>query len=230
MRILFRVVMIGVAALVLLACSPSRKSASPAADAVAAPEATVAQTAPGPIAEILFNGNAAGLMAYDAAARRAFVVDEAGARVDILDVTDSAAPTLTGSIDTSPYGQNPTSVAASNGVVAITVEANKKTADGTLLLADANGVILSDVKVGALPVAVAFTADGLHLVVANQGEVNKEGTKDPEGSISIIDLRDGAAKVGKKDVRTAGFSQFNDSTLDPRIFAIVPGSDDRTGA
>ncbi len=155
---------------------------------------------------------------------RAFVVNEAGARVDILDVTDSAAPTLTGSIDTSPYGQNPTSVAASNGVVAITVEANKKTADGTLLLADANGVILSDVKVGALPVAVAFTADGLHLVVANQGEVNKEGTKDPEGSISIIDLRDGAAKVGKKDVRTADFSQFNDSTLDPRIFAIVPGA------
>lgn len=234
---LLRPAVAGVVALLLLACATPWKNAPAPSSPTVAPAAPVSQPAPqiAPFApspsgaddaagSILFNGNAAELAAYDAATRRFFVVNVAEARVDILDMTDSAAPVLVGTIDVTPYGQNPTSVAVHNGIVAIAVEANKKTAAGTVLLVDVGGAILSDVKVGALPDAVAFTPDGTRLVVANKGAANKEYTKDPEGSISIIDMRVGADNVSAQDVRTVGFTQFNDAALDPRIRILGPGA------
>lgn len=229
---LLRPAVASVVALLTLSCSAPWNHAPAPSVPAAAPTAPVTQPAPQPAPPTsspigsdggaIFNGNATELVAYDAATHRAFVANVAEARVDILDLTDAAAPVIIGTIDVTPYGQNPTSVAVYNGIVAIAVEANKKTADGTVLLANADGSILTDVRVGALPAAVAFTPDGTRLVVANKGEANKEYTRNPEGSISIIDLRAGADKVGKKDVRTAGFTQFNEATLDPRIRILGP--------
>ena len=59
---------------------------------------------------------------------------------------------------------------------------------------------------------VTFTPDGTMVVVANEGEPDNYcavGAGDPEGSISIIDVSNGAAAVTNADVETAGFKEFN---------------------
>jgi hypothetical protein len=62
-----------------------------------------------------------------------------------------------------------------------------------------------------------FTPDGLHVVVANEGEPNSDYTVDPEGSVSIMDIRLGVASLAPDSVRTAEFSRFNDAEIDPSI-------------
>ena len=230
---LLRPALAGLIALLAVACGGRTASAPQAAPPAAA---VPAATAPAPVtdtaAATLFAGaTAAGggnAAAYDSASRRAFVVNGADARVDIYDMANPSAPLPVGSIDVTPFGQEPTSVAVSNGLVAIGVEADKKPNDGTVVLADVNGTILNDLRVGPLPAALAFTPDGARLVVANKGEANKEQTKNPEGSISIIDLRGDPAALGKRAVRTADFAQFNAgavaAALDPQIRVAAPNA------
>jgi hypothetical protein len=68
--------------------------------------------------------------------------------------------------------------------------------------------LLETISVGALPDMLAFTPDGRHLLVANEGEPNSYGladSVDPEGSISIIRIR----RHGRSKVETADFRAFN---------------------
>jgi hypothetical protein len=208
-------------ALLTIACGSRANNALTATPSVA-PGPTIPRDSIDPLAASFAAND--GTMAYDAASRRAFVVNRDAARVDILDVTDPTAPQPIGAIDVSPYGQEPASVAIHNGLLAIGVEADKKPADGTVLLANTNGVVLNDLRVGPLPAALAFTPDGTRLVVANQGLPNKEYTKNPEGSISIIALEGDPASVSRRDVRNVGFSRFNNIELDPRIRVIGPNA------
>ncbi len=71
---------------------------------------------------------------------------------------------------------------------------------------------------------LTFSPDGRWLLVANEGEPNDEYTVDPEGSVSIVDLRRGAAGVRQRDVRTADFMEFNDAELDASIRIFGPNA------
>ena len=64
-------------------------------------------------------------------------------------------------------------------------------------------------QVGALPDMLTFTPDGRTLLVANEGEPSGYGPghTDPEGSVSVVDVRDGVP--AQADVRTAGFAGFD---------------------
>ena len=55
---------------------------------------------------------------------------------------------------------------------------------------------------------LTFTPDGRYLLVANEGEPNDDYSVDPEGSVSIIDMRFGPLHAR---VRTADFRRFNGS-------------------
>ena len=68
------------------------------------------------------------------------------------------------------------------------------------------------VTVGAVPDMLTFTPQGRYVLVANEGEpksYNQPDSVDPEGSVSIIDMRDGPAALTQANVRTADFHAFN---------------------
>lgn len=149
---------------------------------------------------------AAEIPAYDARSKRLFVVNAGLGDVDVLDLSNPAAPVRIGGLDVGAIGASANSVATHDGLVAVAVEATDKTAPGTVALYDAATLaLLGQAPVGALPDMLTFTPDGTTLLVANEGEPNAGYTVDPEGSISLVDVRDPRAPV----VRTAGFGAFN---------------------
>ena len=66
--------------------------------------------------------------------------------------------------------------------------------------------LLKAVQVGALPDMLTFSPNGRWLLVANEGGPNDDYTVDPEGSLSVIDMRRGASGLRQSDVRTADFA------------------------
>jgi hypothetical protein len=162
-----------------------------------------------------FAVSSAEITAYDERTQRLFVVnaDPTDPGIDILDLSDPTDPTLVGEV--RGLGGNPNSVAVSRGTVAVAVENPIKDAPGWVVFLDADGEELNRVQVGALPDMLTFAPNGTQIVVANEGEpfAGLEGdpapydpTRDPVGSVSIIDVRRG---VERATVRTAGFEAFN---------------------
>lgn len=142
---------------------------------------------------------------------RMYVTNAANNTLDVVDISDPAAPVLLERVDL-PGGPN--SVAARNGLIAVAVDATPKTDPGTVRFFTATkaGVtFLRDVEVGTVPDMVVFTRRGGELLVANEGEPSGYGPPyvDPEGSVSIIDTA--AITNTKKPVkaRTVDFRDFN---------------------
>ncbi|HYN07687.1 MAG TPA: choice-of-anchor I family protein [Vicinamibacterales bacterium] len=172
----------------------------------------------------IFEKVAAEIVAYDPATRRVFSVNVALSQIDIIDVSDPLKPFLTAIIDVSPYGAQANSVAVKDGVVAVAVEATVKQNPGKAVFFTAFGSPLSEVTVGALPDMITFSPNGDLVLVANEGEPNGAYTIDPEGSVSIIDIRGGVASLSQSDVTTAGFGGFSRASLDPSIRIFGPGA------
>ena len=111
--------------------------------------------------------------------------------------------------------------------LAMALQVDPKQAPSTVVFYDAYGVFINKVTVGALPNMLTFTPNGRYLLVANEGEPAKycpDGAGDPEGSVSVIDLRFGASKVKQSDVRTADFKRFSQENIAPSIRIFGPGA------
>lgn len=155
-----------------------------------------------------FGVSAAEIPAFDAASKRLFVVNAQLGAVDVLNLADPTHPVKIGSIDATAVlpGAEINSVAVHNGIVAVAIQAPVKTDAGRMALYRASDLaLISAVTIGAQPDMVTFTPDGHTVLVANEGEPSDDYQTDPEGSISVIDVRDLATPV----VRTAGFAAFN---------------------
>ena len=105
------------------------------------------------------------------------------------------------------------SLDVTGNLLAIAVQATPKTNAGVIafysLTATGTPRFLKKVTVGALPDGVAFSPDGKHLVVANEGELSnsfKTDGIDPEGSISIVTISNG---VPANTAVQLGFTDFN---------------------
>lgn len=156
----------------------------------------------------IFGASAAEIPAFDAASKRLFVVNAKKGMVDVLDMTQPEKPVHIGELSARAYlaESEVNSVAVHQGIVALAVQAKNKTDNGIVAFFNAKDLtFISQVEVGALPDMLVFTADGKKVLVANEAEPSAGYAIDPEGSISIIDVRN----IQRPEVKTAGFSAWN---------------------
>lgn len=174
----------------------------------------------------VFDEGAAEIVAHDARNNRLFVINANDATVDVLDINDPVNPALMDSIAVSQFGDGVNSVAVYKDLVAVAVEVIDSIDDsiqkpGKVVFYDATSLTyINDVTVGALPDMVTFTPNGRYALVANEGEPNDDYSVDPEGSVSVIDLKHGVANA---TVRTADFTAYNGreaelNTMGIRVF------------
>jgi hypothetical protein len=137
--------------------------------------------------------NQAEIAAFDPETNRVFTTNATSNSLDIYDFSNPTAPGgAVDSISLAPFGGGPNSVAVHDGLVAVAVEGATPQAIGTVQFFDTDGVRLGSVRAGALPDMLTFTKDGDYLLVANEGEPEPTlGIVDPEGSVTVIDMRRG---------------------------------------
>lgn len=174
----------------------------------------------------VFDESAAEIVDYDPATKRLFVVNGDASGIDVLEISDPTQPELLFTIDLSPFGAGPTSVAVDPrkkySEIAVAVAADPVTDPGKIVFFTTNGGFLNEVTVGSLPDMVIYSPNGKQVAVANEGE--PDGGVDPEGSISLIDVKKGAANVKADDVKTIGFSKL-DSEGAPDGLRVFPDAE-----
>ncbi len=158
-----------------------------------------------------FATGAAEIVAYDKGTRRVFVVNAQDGTVDVLSATDPSNLVKVGQIDARAAGPSlgaANSVAVRNGLVAVAIEADPVTEPGLIAFYDAASLeLLRTVPTGALPDAVTFSNTGHFVIAVNEGEPRDD--VDPEGSITIVDLRDRGRHRPAFSSCTADFRAFN---------------------
>ena len=149
---------------------------------------------------------AAEITAFDAVSQRLFVVNGAQGTVDVLDLRTPSSPRKLATLSVARFGASANSVATHGGVVAVAIEAFDKQARGTVAFYRATTLeLISSAQVGALPDMLTFSKSGRYVLVANEGEPSGDYLKDPEGSVSVIDV----SNVNAPIVAEAGFVAFN---------------------
>jgi hypothetical protein len=146
-------------------------------------------------------GTSAGeIAAFDPFSDRLFVTSSGGSvhRVNVFDFSNPASPSAAGTIDFSTtFGAATdmlglTSVAVDPlgrfGVAALVPTANTTTAGRVGFFELSTGTLIGTAAVGFHPDSVAFSGDGAHLVVVNEGEFNAGSVVNAPGSLSIFDL------------------------------------------
>ncbi len=173
----------------------------------------------------IFDDSAAEIVAYSAVSQKFFVTNSANNAVDVLQMDGSNNVTLAQSISLQQFGGGPNSVSVSGNVVAVAVEALNKQSNGTVEFFDATTYAhLNTLTVGALPDMLTFTSDGSKLIVANEGEPSDDYATDPEGSISVIDMTDGAANLDAGDVTNISFTGLLPGDIDASTRIFGPGA------
>ncbi len=173
-----------------------------------APRGTVTLTPLGGYDHGGFDEGAAEIAAFDAETARLFVVNAEAAGLDVLDLSDPSNPVLHAQLDMKPYGNEANGVAVHGGLVAIAIEAEETGEAGVVLFTDADGTVLAQHPAGFLPDMLTFTPNGMHVVVANEGEPNDAYDVDPIGSVTIVDLPADRDPSGAT-VRQVDFTQFD---------------------
>lgn len=196
------------------------------------------------------DAGAAEISAYDPATKRLFVVNNsAGVEnetaanfIDVIDISNPAAPKKIHSISLEPYGGAVNSLSVFAGNLAAAIQASVKTDNGKVVVFNtADYKEVRSVTVGALPDMITYTPDGRYLLTANEGEPTTEDySVDPEGSISVIAVKENYAVTTVNFASFAGrraaleakgfrvFGKTNDFVKDIEPEYITVSSDSRT--
>lgn len=153
-------------------------------------------------------GGSSEIVAFDPASKRIFIANSISGRIDIVNIAAPASPKLVRSIPLNTLG-GINSIAAKNGLIAAAIESTVVDGNGKVIFIDTAGVILKEVSVGVLPDHIGFSPDGKFLLTANEGQPSDDYSKDPEGTISIIDVSGGIATLDQSKVTLVGFADLN---------------------
>lgn len=155
--------------------------------------------------------------AWDAKRKHLYVGSQARARVDILDLTDPTAPALVDLIGISDLpagitlpqiGGGISSLAFRDDVLAVAFAAESKGDTGIIVLFDPSGqAIAGPIDVGFSPNAMAFVPGKQLLLVVNQADPG--ASVDPQASLSVIHLSQGATSEIVPGVSTITFTNFD---------------------
>ncbi|PKH56949.1 alkaline phosphatase [Shewanella sp. Choline-02u-19] len=182
----------------------------------------------------IYGLSAAEIVDFDPLSKQVFVINAKSGKVDVLnaadiDVTDavsgSGALALNNIVKTTDIdvaadvglthlgGVN--SLSVYGDLLAVAIErgdalGNSKQANGFVAFYRINDAgetsFLHAVEVGALPDNVTFNRNGSLLIVANEGEPNTAYSLDPEGSISMIAIKE---NIPATTATAIGFADFN---------------------
>lgn len=163
------------------------------------------------------SANGAEISAFDPESDRLYTV--AGNTVEYFSISNTGQITLLGNVNPGftvqeGFSAIPNSVAIKNGILAASYAIRNNTTNaqdsGLVSFFNAgNATFIKAVKTGYLPDMVIFSPDGNKVLSANEGEpnsYNQGNSFDPEGSVSIIDISNGALNAS---VSHAGFTSYN---------------------
>ncbi|MCE2613093.1 choice-of-anchor I family protein [Flavobacteriaceae bacterium D16] len=155
------------------------------------------------------------IAAFDPETNKLFVVNVESTVISVFDISNVDSPVVLSPIDISAFGA-PNSVAVHDEMLAVAVEAAVKQDPGQILIFDTETQMLSaSYPAGALPDMVTFSPNGKYVIAANEGEPDDNYLNDPEGSITIVNLKSG-------NIKTADFNSFNsqESSLEDKGFRV----------
>ena len=169
--------------------------------------------------EVNADGGVAEIVAYNSDTSTAYAVNGQDGKLYYFSVTSSGL-TQTGSLDVETlieeyedgfsYGDL-TSVAVDtvNDHIALAVQAEKYDENGRVVLLDYDLDVITTFETGVQPDMVTFTPDGSCILTADEGEPREgygEGTTDPAGTVTIIDL-------ANETITCVGFGDFTAEEL-----------------
>lgn len=158
----------------------------------------------------IFDDSGAEILAHDPISQNVYFSNAADNTLGILNINDPANPTLVNEIDMNNFGGGINSVAVANGIIAVALEADVKQDPGKVILLDVAGNLLKELPAGSLPDMLTFSPDGNKIIVANEGEPDDDYINDPEGSITIINVANGAANATAIQLN---FQDYNDKKV-----------------
>lgn len=158
----------------------------------------------------IFDEGGAEIIDYHPQTQRLFVINANLGGVDVLDIADPSTPEKVAELDVTGNLEgvsSANSVATSADAIAVALEADVPQDPGQVGFYDPETLErLGTAAVGPLPDKVTFTPDGTRVLVANEGEPTSTYAYDPRGSVSIVDITDGAEDPS---VSTVGFTAFD---------------------
>tara|TARA_B100001245_G_scaffold173899_1_gene132280 strand:- start:17273 stop:19093 length:1821 start_codon:yes stop_codon:yes gene_type:complete len=147
-----------------------------------------------------FDTASAEIVSYDSCSDRLYVVNAEEKTIDVLALAEgTSVPSHAGTIDLSSAAASAgiaigaaNSVSAKKGLVAVAIEAGTRQDDGILALYRSDTLeLIATYSAGALPDMVTLSEDARYILSANEGEPSGDYSNDPQGSVTIVDLKDG---------------------------------------
>lgn len=164
-----------------------------------------------------FDTASAEIVSYDSCSDQLYVVNAEEQTIDVLALAGgTSVPSFNSSIDLGTAAADAgidigaaNSVSAKQGLVAVAIEADTKQDAGLIALYRSDTLeLIATYTAGALPDMVTLSEDGRYILTANEGEPSGDYSNDPEGSVTIVDLKDGFS-AEEAVVTQVSFADFN---------------------
>ena len=105
-------------------------------------------------------------------------------------------------------------------LIAVSVQSVNTTTPGAVVLLDYDGKYQTHFTTGVQPDMVAFTPDGNYILTADEGEPRggyDQGTEDPKGSVTIVDISEGLENASPKTVTFVDFDDKRQELLEDGV-------------